>query len=209
MADRLPDPYTVPPGPGFKTATLTSKDFTMSHEMNGAAVVTAKTIGQAWHMTVTYNTMTPEQFNTLDAFIMGLNGSSTPLNLVLPQYREPRGGTIGGTPGATRPTQVFEGNVVSIANFTSISSYANITPGTLVQFSNSTKVYSIIKLEDKGAGTYELTLNTKLYKPIGTGITPKFQNIEFTVKMVNSPSITTNEDGLIEGFSLQFKESTV
>ncbi len=209
MADRLPDPYTVPAGPGFKTATLTSKDFTMSHELNGAAVVTAKTIGQSWHITVTYNTMTPAQFDTLDSFIIGLNGPSTALDILLPQYKRPKGGSIGAVPSSTRPTTTFDGSVISIANFTSIADYQNVTPGSLIQFSNSTKVYTIIKLQDEGSGTYQLTLNTKLYMPIGTATIPKLSDIEFQVKLSASPSITTNEDGLIEGFSLQFKESTI
>ena len=211
MAHRLPDPYTVPAGPGFKTASLTSKDFTMSHELNGAAVVTAKTIGQAWQITVTYNTMTQEQFDTLEAFLIGLNGSSTPLYILLPQYKTPKGGDIGPISALSgiRPTTTFDGTEVDISNFTSITSYQRITAGSLIQFDNSSKVYSIINVADQGSGVYKLTLNTKLYVPVNTTVVPQLEDIEFRVKLSASPTIVTNDDGLIEGFSLQFKESTI
>lgn len=205
---RLPDPTTSPAGPGFKSATLTSKDFGMSHELNGAAIVTVKTVGQAWNINISYNKMTQGQFAPLDAFLGLLEGNHQAVRLVLPQYKNPVGGPVGSVPATTRPDSSYSGKLIKIANLNLIANYTNITEGSLIQFDNSTKVYKIAAMETVGSLS-TILLNTELYQTITTSTVPKFTNIEFTCKLSAIPPISTNENYLVNEISLEMKETTI
>ena len=192
MAINLPTPLTTPTGPGFKSCSLQSKVFGMSHELNGAAIVTVKTVGQQWIINITYNTMTHEQYlplgNVLDTI-----GNMDQVEVVLPQYRQLGNAARGVTSGAAGSTSVLMDNALP-------PSYV----GMFVKFDNGPKVYKILSF----AGS-TITLNTGLYTALTAASIAQFTDIEFTCKLSASPTINTNENNLVEGFTLQMKETTI
>lgn len=206
----IPTPLTNPAGPGFRSASLTSNEFGMSHELNGAAIVTVRTVGQAWNISVQYNTMTQEQFAPLDEFLSTLNGNMNSFQILLPQYRHPKGGSIGAIPSSCRPSGTFAAgiNTIRLANFTSIPNHTRVGVGSLIKFDNSPKVYKIQSITLSGAEA-TIVLNGGLYAGLTTGTAPQLSGVEFTCKLTSPPTINTNSDGLVESFTLQMKETVI
>lgn len=202
----IPTPLTNPPGPGFRSASLTSQTFGMSHKLNGAAIVTVKTVGQSWRITVEYNTMTQDQHAPLDAFLTSLDGNMEPFQIMLPQYRNPVGGAVGATTGVTPAATYSNTTDIRLTNFTNITNHERITANSLIKFDNQPKVYRIKSISMDGTSA-DIVLNTPLYSSISTTDTVQFSDIEFTVKLTESPTILTNSDYLVEGYSLSMEET--
>lgn len=185
---RLPDPLTVPAGPGFKTASLTSKTYGMSHQLNGAALVTVRTVGQSWEIALQYNTMTHEQFAPIDGFLESLGGNMTAFTVVLPQYRQ-----LG----------ISDKTISGVSNKDiTLDNVTGMSVGNIIQFDNSAKVYKIVAINSN-----TITLNTEPYSVLNIGNTAKLSDIEFRCKLEAAPTIVTNDNNLIEGFALTLKET--
>ena len=99
--DRLPDPtFTVndagaveansKKGPGFASVRVASnRPVQVSRTMSGRGIH-RESGAHHWEISITYNPMTREDFDTVSSFLDARNGRMNPFYVVLPQYSRPK-----------------------------------------------------------------------------------------------------------------------
>ena len=97
--DTLPDPSnpigtagqnTGTNGPGYRSVALSSKSKTMKSITNSGRMVRRSNGLHSWDISISYNPMTREEFEPINAFLMHKRGSFDSFFVSLPQHKEPQ-----------------------------------------------------------------------------------------------------------------------
>ena len=168
--DTLPDPSnpigtagqnTGTNGPGYKGVALSSKSKTMKSTTNSGRMVRRSNGLHSWDISISYNPMTREEFEPINAFLMHKRGSFDSFFVSLPQYRIPQDsafadfiGTVGtksiNTSGAllAGTTSAIVSNENSLYN---VPTHSHPKPGDLFNIdganSNHKKAYMVTRVE--------------------------------------------------------------
>ena len=213
---RLPDPATIPAGPGWNKQTITDKIPGMVHALNGAAVISVQNGGQYWEISIGYPELTTEEARELLAFIYGIQGAFNPFYIQLPNYANPSSGRWLVDTAVRRgqgrlTTAGLNSNQLKIDNINGLGGY--LVPGDMIKLSNGDKIYQVRKVESVAGspgGTEDaiLTFNTDIIGAVD-GLTELEPNdLKFRVRLQgDSPSISIDTRGLIPGISMNMRES--
>jgi hypothetical protein len=211
---RLPDPNTVPAGPGFVSQTLLNNTPGMVHPLNSGESVSVKFAGDYWTITLGYPELTIEEGATIFPFLNSLQGGFTNFYVQLPTMANPATGAWGG--GAD--SEIFgTGNLsapsstqLAISSWADVSGANDLLIGDLIMISSMKKIFMIVG-KDLQADVMTLTLNTEIPNVAlvaAAGIQPN--DIKFRVRMKgNTPAASLNADGLYAPFTLNLKENTL
>lgn len=202
---RLPDPFTHPhlEGLGFEVATIVDNDPIIRDELPNGTVREVKVAAQYFGINITYPELYPNEYTTLDTFILESKRTRSYIDVLLPQYESFR---VKGNPSATVIAPGLKGSVLEISN----TGYLNGAPqvGDLFKLSTHPKVYKITSFKKESnkwtLGLYpDLRITTNgQEKPIFTGIT-------FRTKGMNLDTFSASLDanGMYTGLSLNLRES--
>lgn len=175
--DTLPDPSnpignagqnTGTNGPGYRSVALSSKSKTMKSITNSGRMVRRSNGLHSWDISISYNPMTREEFEPINAFLMHKRGSFDSFFVSLPQHKEPQNAGFLTHLNASNVISVYhpgDGGVLA-AGRTSLSadgmpstpSYAP-EPGDMFTITDPsdtrhTKAYKVTQVETSTAGTF-------------------------------------------------------
>ncbi len=205
---RLPDPTTVPAGPGFTQTNLVPKYPGMQHVLNSSSVVSIQVGGQYWEISVQYPELLPEQARILHNFLLSLNGAFTPFEIVLPQHSTPLTGIISSPENGV--LRASSGSVIVIDQWDTAGGMLSV--GDIVSFSNNAKVYMVTASSyiAGGAtnGTLTISINFPLLSPVTSVDKIQTNNVEFRVKIDGDvPTFTFTNNGLYSPMTLKVRET--
>lgn len=207
---RLPDPTTVPEGPGFLTQSIIDNSPGMVHNLNNGGSISVKFAGNYWTINIAYPQLTISEMDTLLPFLYSLQGAFSNFYVQLPIHDNPRAGAWATTPPAGDVSIGSSNNQVEIANWASAISNAGSTlnTGDMLKFTNTNKIYMIVGMSLL-ADTMTLTLNSEVTDVAAmAAATIEPNDIKFRVRQVGKmPSVLLNADGLYESFSLSLREN--
>jgi hypothetical protein len=207
---RLPDPTTIPAGPGFVSQQILDNTPGMIHNLNTGGSVSVKFSGSYWTINIGYPQLTIAQSNEIISFIYGLQGGFTNFYVQLPNKANPASGAWGAT-GITvgNLTNGTNTNQVDVQNWDNRGAGNELEVGDMIKFTVSNKIYLIVATDYVSAavGTQTLTLNSD--RPSNMAASDLEPNgIQFRVRIRgNPPAFNLNPDGLYEGFSLSLREN--
>jgi hypothetical protein len=207
---RLPDPNTVPAGPGFVTQTLIDNTPGMLHDLNNGGTVSVKFAGSYWTINIAYPQLTVAEANTLIPFLYSLNGMFQTFYVQLPTYINPSSGVWDtGT-----SVKVADGEIAigPTSNSIVVNSWStrggDYVAGDILKFNNSNKLYMVTS-ETLVTDTKTIYLNSDILEPVKVA-TAAFEpnDLRFRVRQSGkNPNLVLNADGLYEGFSLSLREN--
>lgn len=209
---RLPDPTTVPAGPGFVSLNMTDNIPGLVHQLNNGGVVSVQFNGAFWSFQIGYHELTPQEGLLFFPFLNSVAGGFKDFYVQIPLFVNPRTGAWDvstSTKIAQGAIQIVNGsdNKVSIANWSTRG--GDLSVGDMIKFTTSNKIYQI---QDTSlvSGTKTLTLNCAIIEPskIATaGLEPN--DIKFRVRTVEGSTFTTQftSRGLYEPFTLNIREN--
>lgn len=207
---RLPDPTTVPAGPGFVSLNMTDNIPGLVHQLNNGGVVSVQFNGAYWSFQIGYHELTPQEGLLFFPFLNSVAGGFKDFYVQIPLYINPRTGVWDvstGTKTATGAITLVADNKVSISNWSTRG--GDLSIGDMIKFTNSNKIYQIHDTT-LVANTKTLTLNCAVIEPskIPTaGLEPN--DIKFRVRTVEGSTFTTQftSRGLYEPFTLNIREN--
>lgn len=208
---RLPDPTTVPAGPGFVSQQIIDKSPGMVHNLNHGGSVSVKFAGNYWEINIAYPQLTVAEANTIFPFLYSLQGAFTNFYVQLPTYVQPQTGAWStGTDAliAKGEITVVQPNQISIPLWSTRG--GDLSIGDMIKFTNLNKIYMIVG-KSLNADTVTLTLNCDISDTVAiatAGLEPN--DLKFRVRVRSEvPSPTLTADGLYEGFSLALRENII
>lgn len=211
---RLPDPTTVPAGPGFVSLNMTDNIPGLVHQLNNGGVVSVQFNGAFWSFQIGYHELTPQEGLLFFPFLNSVAGGFRDFYVQIPLYINPRTG-VWDVSTATKIAQGAIEKVPGSDNKVSISNWAtrggDLSVGDMLKFTNSNKIYQIVDTS-LVSGTKTLTLNCSIVEPskIQTaGLEPN--DIKFRVRTVEGSTFTTQftSRGLYEPFTLNVRENII
>lgn len=207
---RLPDPTTVPAGPGFVSLNMTDNRPGLVHQLNNGGVVSVQFNGAYWTFQIGYHELTPQEGLLFFPFLNSVSGGFKDFYVQIPLYINPRTGAWDvstTTLSATGAITLVEDNKVSISNWSTRG--GDLSVGDMIKFTNSNKIYQI---QDTSliSNTKTLTLNCAVIEPskISTaGLEPN--DIKFRVRTPEGSTFSTQftSRGLYEPFTLNLREN--
>lgn len=211
---RLPDPTTVPAGPGFVSLNMTDNIPGLVHQLNNGGVVSVQFNGAFWSFQIGYHELTPQEGLLFFPFLNSVAGGFKDFYVQIPLYINPRTG-VWDVSTATKIAQGAIQIVPGSDNKVSISNWAtrggDLSIGDMIKFTNSNKIYQIVDTS-LVSGTKTLTLNCSVIEPAKiptAGLEPN--DIKFRVRTVEGSTFTTQftSRGLYEPFTLNVRENII
>lgn len=207
---RLPDPTTVPAGPGFVSLNMTDNIPGLVHQLNNGGVVSVQFNGAFWSFQLGYHELTLQEGLSFFPFLNSVSGGFKDFYVQIPLFVNPRTGVWDvstGTKTASGAITLLTDNKVSISNWSSRG--GDLSVGDMIKFTNSNKIYQIHETT-LVSNTKTLTLNCAIIEPskIATaGLEPN--NIKFRVRTPEGSNFTTQftNRGLYEPFTLNVREN--
>ena len=209
---QLPDPTTVPAGPGFLSAGLTDNTTGLVHSLNNGASVAVQYAGNFWTITIGYYALNPTEASTLIPFLNSVAGGFTNFYVQLPMFVNPKTGAWDQSTSTKRA----EGRISIVSNSgdkqIQITSWntagGNISAGDMIKFTNSNKIYQVVS-----ANLVSTTMTLELHCPIierdkvsTAGLEPN--GIKFRVRHEGTSIATSYQNnGLLEPFSITLREN--
>jgi hypothetical protein len=146
---RLPDPTTVPAGPGFVSISPANIMSGMVHYLNTGAAVSVRNDGSYWELSIQYPELTPSEFATIGPFLESVSGGFENFYVQNPLMVNP---STGAWDTSTN-TKIALGAITIAANTGNrgivIPSWStrggNFTAGDGLKFTNSNKIYRVSK----------------------------------------------------------------
>lgn len=208
----LPDPTTIPKGPGFSSISLASVFRTMSHETNGARILTQQTAGQYWQIDIGYTDLTIEEAAPLLHFLYAIKGMHTPFYVRLPTFCNPKNGSMGNVSLANATPNQY-GNTLTFTNWNAVANQTSSTlqVGDPLKTTDSDKVYIITAASYSvtGSGTATFTIQPDLVVKTTSQTKLVTDDIKFRVKLLDDTiSHTINTDLYVNSFGLKMRETT-
>lgn len=209
---RLPDPTTVPAGPGFVSLNMTDNRPGLVHQLNNGGVVSVQFNGAYWTFQIGYHELTPQEGLLFFPFLNSVSGGFKDFYVQIPLYINPRTG-VWDTSSATKIAEGGISMVTGADNKVSISNWptrgGNLSVGDMIKFTNSNKIYQIHETS-LVSNTMTLTLNCSVIEPskISTaGLEPN--DIKFRVRTLEGSTFSTQftSRGLYEPFTLNLREN--
>lgn len=205
MSIRLPDPF-VYPGlvPGFLSAPLVDNEPILQDTLPNGTVLEVESSTQYWSIAITYPELYEQEFRIINSAILQAKAGDGRIDVALPQFLTYR---VQGDMSTTTIAAGQTGSSLVIGNWT-----ATGLPfvGDLFKLTNGRKVYKITSVE---VDTVNKTLTLGVYPKLmaqTTGVEkPEFNNILFSMKLVNraSSTETLNVDGLYEDVVIALREA--
>ncbi len=202
---RLPDPTTIPAGPGFISLAITDNSPGMVHPLNDGGSVGVKFEGNYWTVTLGYPKLTPAESIQIHAFLESLGGPFTNFYVELPTLNSLANGNLPSEPLAANVSQVgVNSNQLKIVGITDNT----FSVGDPIKLTNHPKIYKIVNKEIDGSASI-LTLNCSILSPTTIATASlEIGNILMRVRLTSSfKAPTLNSDGLYEGFSVSLREN--
>lgn len=204
---RLPDPTTVPSGPGFLAQTLLNNSPGMQHPLNNGGTISVKFSGDYWTITLGYPQLNISEGSTIFPFLYSLQGGFVNFYVQLPTMKQPATGVWDTTTNA----KIALGEITKTTS-TSISiplwstRGGDYSVGDLLKLTTGSKIYMVTG-RSIVSDTVTLTVNSEIISDIATaGFEPN--DIKIKVKLQGkSPAATLTPDGLYAGFTLTLREN--
>lgn len=205
---RLPDPNTVPVGPGWNKQSLTDEIPGMVHPLNGPKIITVQNGGQYWKINISYPDMTEAEFQPLQSFLYNIQGPFVPFYIQLPNLINPATGAWSlSTDPEKGKGNITLGSAKKLVIADAASLGGTFTPGDALKLSNSNKIYRIVDASAVSTNL-EVTLNCDVQSVVDILTELEPNDIRFRVKLAGSPPASNlNTDSLITGISLNMRES--
>lgn len=204
----LPDPTTVPEGPGFISQQVIQVDPGMVHPLNTGGTIAIRYQGAYWTININYPELTYIQGASILPFLTSLGGPFSNFYISLPTITIPQAGRWDSDNDFSGDLSVKSTNdkVLVIDGGSTVN--GEFTIGDMIKLSNSHKIYQVL---DKGTSgeDIELELSSSIIDPntlISATIEPN--DIKFRVRLAGQftpPTLTAN--GLYDPFSLQLREN--
>ena len=208
---RLPDPGTVPAGPGFTSISLSDNTPGLIHALNNGGVVSVRFSGSYWTMQVSYHELTLAEATPLLAMLSSVSGGFGKFYVQHPLYVKPKTGAWDESSSskiALGSISMVSGssNRIQISNWSSRG--GNFSVGDMLKFTNSHKIYQVVATS-LVANTMMLTLHCDVIetsKIPTAGFEPN--DIKFRVRLAEGTNLSMQftSRGLYEGFNLSFRE---
>jgi len=215
-------------GPGYSSVTVESKFKTMTNKTNSGTLVARSKAAQAFEVSIKYNPLTEDEFNTVYSFLLQKQGMLKPFFVPLPQYDNPQDGTFaaGGYVFETESTVTYDAGrtQIQIDSFNTSPNYnsannGQLRPGDMFTISdplnsNHTKAYKITRVETRQdySGTQPATndLRISFIPPLQKEVSPNsvINYINPKIKVTQSTDTITyslSSDNLYS-LSLKVKE---
>lgn len=202
---RLPDPFTHPhlEGLGFEVATLIDNDPIIRDELPNGTVREVKVAAQYFGINITYPELYPNEYATLDAFLLESKRTRSYIEVLLPQYESFK---VKGSMALVNIPSGQRGSILEINNATSLNGAPAL--GDLFKLSTHPKVYKITSFR-KEANKWVLGLYPDLRITTNGQEKPVFTGITFRTKGMNLDTFSASLDanGMYTGLSLNLRES--
>lgn len=207
---RLPDPTTVPAGPGFVSLNMTDNIPGLVHQLNNGGVVSVQFNGAYWSFQIGYHELTPQEGLLFFPFLNSVSGGFKDFYVQIPLFVNPRTGAWNTSTAAL----IAQGNIqleadnrIAIPNWSSRG--GDLSVGDMIKFTNSNKIYQIQE-STLASNTKRLTLNCSIIEPgkmATAGLEPN--DIKFRVRTLEGSNFTTQftSRGLYEPFTLNIREN--
>lgn len=202
---RLPDPNTVPPGPGFTGVALTNNSPGTIHNLNTGASIGVKFEGSYWTFSINYPEMYPDEADTIVPLLQSLSGGFQTIYVQLPQHIHPKNGPIPSSHAGNISLDPSRADAVIVSDWATFG--LELTTGDMIKFTDSNKVYQIVLVQNTGVNKrlilndYVLDRNSIATSGFETG------GLLFRVRMEGSINPQLTSRGLYEGFSVNFREN--
>lgn len=204
---RLPDPTTVPAGPGFISQTLLNNSPGMLHPLNSGGTISVKFSGDYWTITLGYPQLTIQEGSTIFPFLYSLQGGFVNFYVQLPTRKQP----VTGIWDTSTAAKIATGEMTKVSS-TSISiplwssRGGDLSAGDFLKLTTGKKIYMVTG-RSLNAGTMTLTLSSDIMSDIATaGLEPNDIKIRVRLKG-NSPAEALSAEGLYEGFNIVLREN--
>ena len=208
---RLPDPTTVPAGPGFTTQSLVPNSPGLLHKLNTGGTISVKHKGDYWTLSISIPDTTIDESQHLIPFIYSLQGGFSNFYVQLPTHVNPKTGAwtvdVNGYSGAGNISLGPTSNSITITDYNNGGVGGTYSVGDLLKFSNSHKIYMITKIFHN-LDDADIYLSSEILEPVkipSSALQPN--GILFRVRLENTPKLSLNADGLYGSFNLQLREN--
>ena len=202
---QLPDPNTTPVGPGWASQTIYDTAPVQSTALNGGSTIAVYQGGNYWNITLTYNSMLPETYENLGAFIASLQGSASRFYVSLPGKTDPKTGPWVGS-GA----QLGQGRITKIDATTIQVSGRDTLGGTLspndyVKLSGNDRIYKVVAVTNVSTSV-RYKLHCVIDSDIDNTTFLEPNDIKFKCVLASDkPREDVNSTGLVQGFTLTLR----
>lgn len=154
-------------GPGFASVKLSSEFNTTSDRTNSGRLISRSIAYHRWKIDITYNPMTREEFEPINAFLMARRGGRTPFFVELPQYAGPRDTAFNTFTSDNNFRKTLSASVP--AGSTELSAFSN--PGYNSTSNGLPSVGDIINISDPGKSNHYKAYSITRASVSGTSIT--------------------------------------
>lgn len=208
---RMPDPYTIPAGPGFISVSLTDNNPGTIHELNTGGSIAVKALGSYWTMSISLPELFPDEARHILPFLSYVSSGFENFYVQLPQFKNP----ISGLWTTSNNTLIAKGaiSIGSRADTIVIPNWStrggNYVAGDMLKFDNSHKIYQVVT-ESLVSDTKTIRLNCDILQPalVSTaGFEPN--DLKFRVRCVSSITPQLTSRGLYETVSVNLRENIV
>lgn len=217
------------PAPGFSGVNLRSNYGTSLIRSRGSARGTVNTNNaHFWSFDISYHEMTQEEYAAIESFLMSHNTRLKPFYVTLPNYSRPNGSFMNFINSVASDIVVesnyFAGDSsieVSNADFTADPStlydFYRLNPGCFINIEGSDalhkSIYKVSLVESSwyredpvSSGKIRLHLFPPLQRDVTAGSTIKFVDPEFRVIQRNAIEPSFDEDGIVNGMTINVEE---
>lgn len=203
---RLPDPNTVPPGPGFTAVGVSNNSPGTIHNLNTGASISVRFEGSFWTFSITYPEMYSDEANSIIPLLHSLSGGFETIYVQLPQFIYPQNGPIPVSHAGNLSLDPNRADAVIVTSWSTLG--IELLPGDMIKFTDSHKVYQIIKTEDTGVDNKRLILHDYIIDKSSI-ITSGFETggLLFRVRMEGSITPELGNKGTYPGFTVKFREN--
>jgi len=197
---------TLPTGPGFTKADLRPEEKYMSSNLNDLTTQTVQVVDPVWLVDVSYPELTISEARELIPFLFGLKGKQTQFEVILPQYKAPRAGSIDASACSVAAGQT--GNQLVITDWDLALRTGNPQPGDIFKLSGSKKVYMVQAVDTTVGNQLTITTYPSLITPTLVSDVVEFNNVKISVRLSTEqpPTPSINTRGVYNAMSLSMRE---
>ena len=179
-----------PTSPGFQTVDFMGREYEVLNESMTGATFVQHLGGQRWEFTVRHDSLSPEEWRPVMAFLEAQDGARDVFQVRLPVWKDADGGVMANpTLGAAAAVGARE--VVLTG-----ASAQELAAGDFVQFGS--KVYMLTSGGTQGNAGRTFDIKPGLMVAAARGDVAKVNEVEFTVRKEGpTQQFTTNSRGRV------------